>query len=171
MYIQIESKSLSPEKESEYKNNIYSTLKTFHENYKTEQPLHFYVTSRFIHLKDFILHTGVYNIPFPPYEQQNIVQKSAKLFYFFIYLFVFIGGGISSLYFLIKNLKKDVFKFTFFSIPFYIIFLFPFVLKVHEFRFNTLSYPFLLVGACIAVIYFMGLIIKWSNEQKNRSTF
>jgi len=155
MCIQLNSNTLSPEKANKHKDFIIATFNQFHSNYKNNHSVHFYFFSRIIHLKKFIIHSGVYNIPFPAFKNQNIFQKLFKLFYAVLYFYVFVFGFISSAYLLIIKRSGN---FMFLLIPMYIVFLFPFMLKVHEYRFNTLAYPFLLIGACYATVHLYKLL-------------
>jgi len=160
--IQIESGSFSHEETTSQKHYISTTVKKFYKTYRSDHPFHFFVTSKFIHLKNFILHSGVYNIPFPAFADQNIFQKFFKLFYSFIYLGVSIIGLFSSFYLVISNIKTNQFRSVLFSIPLYFLFLFPIVLMIHEYRFNTLSYPFLLIATC----YFIVSVLEWFKNKR-----
>jgi hypothetical protein len=160
--ILINSKTLPYEQEVEYKSEVISTFNEFHNNYKSTQFFHYAIVSRLIHLKKFIFHSGVYNIPFPAFKDQNIFQKLFKLFYAILYLFVFVFGFTSSLYLLV--FKRSV-KWVVLLIPLYLFSFFPFVLKMHEYRFNTLGYPFLLIAACHCLL----LLIDYFNMKMGKN--
>lgn len=145
--MQLVSETMSDSKKNELEAKAKNTLREFSDSYSSNHPFHYHIVSRFIHLKKYILHSGVYNLPFPSFDNQSVFQKLFKGFYAVIYLIVIIIGGLSSLL-LIRKLSSNILLFIFLFIPWYLVFLFP-LFKVHEFRFNTLAYPFFLV--CLAV--------------------
>lgn len=164
--IALTSDTLDKNKTEDYERDIKKTISDFSISYQNDHPFHYHVLSRLIHLKNFIFHTGVYNIPFPTFQEQNIFQKLFKFFYSILYLLIFTIGSVYSLLILMKK-ELDPFKIIFVLIPFYIILLFPIVYKVHEYRFNTLAYPFLVISlSCSIVEIFMFL----KNKLKNKSS-
>ena len=148
--IALKSDSLDIKTKISNETYIRKTLRESINHYIKSHPFHYYITSRIIHLKNFIIHSGVYNIPFEEYKRQNIFQKLFKFFYSLLYLSIFILGGLGSLFLLKSYLNKVIFVVIFIT-PIYIIFLFPFIFKIHEYRFNTLAYPFLVISFVIII--------------------
>ena len=146
------SNSLSKNQLATNKEKIRTELKSFHDTYVNEHPIHFLFVSRLIHIKNFVFHSGVYNIPFEVYEKQTVPEKLTKTFYALLYLFTMTLGWGFLIIFLSGNIKPDSLKLYFMLIPVWIIILFPIVFKTHEYRFSTLSYPFLLVMMCLGML-------------------
>ncbi len=151
MCIKSESNLLTEGEKKAYDMQIKETLSNFMDTYKKEHPFHYYVTSRLIHLERFIFHSGVYNLPFPAFEQQTILQKCVKAFYSILYLTTFTFGLIACLFLLWLNRKRIVYL-TFFLIPVYLVLLLPMVYKEHEYRFTALAYPGLVVALAYGII-------------------
>ena len=150
------SRTSSEEKQA-IKVEVSEELRKHYFLYKENHRFHFYFTSRLIHLKEFIFHSGVYNIPFPAFSAQSLVQKMIKGSYSILYLLVMIVG-IPSALILLARVRKSSFSKTLFLIsPLFLVFLFPLVFKLHEYRFNVLAYPFLMVAAIIVSLR----LVKW----------
>ena len=112
------------------------------------------ITSRLIHLKEFLFHNGVYNIPFTIWENQKNYHKVIKSFYAILYLSVIVLGIIGITFIIIiKNKHLELWLIG--IIPLYIIGLFPILLKVHEYRFNVLAYPFLVIFSIALLNHFL----------------
>ncbi len=149
--ILLTSDSLDYNTKNLYESKIKEDLWLFFKLYKENHPFHYYVTSRILHLKNFIIHTGVYNIPFPSLQNQSLYHKIIKSFYALIYLCVFLIGGISGVILIVRNYSNP-FIVLLALIPFYIILLFPVVFKTPEYRFSTLAYPFLVVTLSYVIL-------------------
>jgi hypothetical protein len=126
-------------------------MKALHDDYKAAHPLHYWIGARLVHWKRFMLHSGVYNIPFPPYAEQDLLQKAVKAFYAVLYGFGMVFGAlVCGVLFLVRLYRVGLLT-CILALPLFIMFLFPILLEAHEYRFNVLCYPFFLVCACWAV--------------------
>ena len=166
LYLRADSSSV-PEKER-MQNEILATLKAFQTNYKVEHKFHYYVGSRLRHLKEFIFHTGVYNIPLRAYRDQNIIEKLVKGSFSLLYGATMIIGILGSIYFVLFMFDLRSLRTYIFIIPLYIILLFPIVFKVHEFRFSTLSYPFFLITMVYSIERILNFLKYRSSKMRDR---
>jgi len=158
--------SMPDQQRAVYVESISSISKTFYNSYKINHPIHYYITSRLIHLKKFIIHSGVYNLPFPAYKEQAKHQTIIKLFYAILYLGITCIGLLMAPVLIVALAKNEPSKAAFFTIPLYLTLLFPIILKMHEFRFNTLAYPFLLVSALYGIDKIQIQLHQWFRRSR-----
>lgn len=142
--ISIRKSNLSEEKKNFLENEVKEDLANYFYQYKNDHPVYFHIISRIKHFVRFNFHSGVYNLPFPSYQEQNFVQRLIKASYAILYLSVISCGILGSFIALIKW-KETYLWLIVVAIPAYLLLLFPIVFKVHEYRLNTLAYPFLLI--------------------------
>lgn len=141
---------------------VIAELQDLHDDYKAAHPWHYQVTARLRHLQRFMLHTGVYNLPFPRYEDQNMLQRSIKVFYAALYFFAMVFGAIVCVILMIRSFSLRDIRTYVLAVPVYLMLFFPFVLKMHEFRFNTLCYPVFMMCACYALDLAVRSARSWS---------
>lgn len=136
--------------------------------YKEEHPFRYNFVNPIKIIGHFLLHSGSYYLPiskgsacYHPY--QMLIKLSQSLLYYLSLTLGFIG----TILLLFKNRKS----FIMFSIPIYLIVLFPLVLKRTEFRLFHPAYPFLMIGFIFIIISLKRYINISSNIfQKKEKT-
>lgn len=151
----IQSDTLSATEYIKYDQKIISALDVYTNSFKAEKPFYYYIYSPFKLLYNFIVHSGTYNISMKSFSEQGLGQKAYKLFYTFLYWFVWVCGMLGVLIYIIK---RDITMegLLLIGCALYMVLLCPFVLKRIEYRYLVISYPFLNVFAC----YFLLLTCK-----------
>lgn len=113
------------------------------ETYKKENLFSYYFITPVMLCKNFLFHSGSYYLPIkknsPCYHPwQWIIKLFQSMMYYLSLLIGFTGT--------VMMLRKNPTSFIIFSIPLYLIILFPLVLRATEFRYFHPAYPFLLIG-------------------------
>lgn len=112
--------------------------------FKKENYLHYAVTSRFIVLKSFLLHSGSYFLPINRgsacFKSYQLVIKILQSGLYYLFLVV---GGIGLFWMLLKGNKLSILPIM--LIAFIIVF-FSFYMKTHEWRYFWIVYPLFVIG-------------------------
>ena len=139
-----------------YDSYLKTKFKEYTASVKNEKPFLFYVESRFILFKKFVIHSGTYNLFDKPFNDLNLFEKLVKLFYTSIYLFVLIVGFLYAL-FLLLRFSFDI-KWLIGISAIYSVTVFPIGLKMIEYRYLVPAYVFLLFCAVLAIFSFITFI-------------
>ncbi|MCP4441224.1 MAG: hypothetical protein GY810_20150 [Aureispira sp.] len=110
--------------------------------FKAENPFGYHVLARLRLFKSFVGHNGTYNLNKSAFHELNFFRKGYKLFYALYYFLTMLLGSIATLYFLLKRRESAYVLLIF--VAAYMYALCPFVLRMIEYRYALLSYPFFL---------------------------
>ncbi len=132
---------------------ITEKLKLYKQVFIQEKPFYYYVIAPLRLIKNFLFHSGTYNISNKVFSQQPLFSQFLKICYSLLYYFILLIGLLA--YFWLLN-KKDARIFLIMVIPIYIIILFSFAIRAIEYRYFITAYPFLTILAC----YMLNLV--WS---------
>lgn len=122
------------------KQEIVERIDSYTNHFKANHAWNYQVSARLRLTKSFIAHSGTYNISNISFSKQNIIQKLYKLAYIAYYILTMLLGLLAILYFI---WKRDHGLLIFTSV--YMLLLCPLVLRMIEYRYALISYPFLLV--------------------------
>lgn len=132
-------------------NLIKSTLDSFSQSIKKENPFVYYIKSRINYCKYFLLTTRANN-PFAIYKNSiTNVLKKLELFY---YLFILVTGMIGIIL-LFKEFQKNLLSLIVIGIPIYTVVIHPIFLRLIENRYFMPAYSFLILCSayCIVNVY------------------
>jgi hypothetical protein len=155
----------SQKTKNKYNDILSIKLNKYASSIKSEKPFLYYIGSRFILLKSFIIHSGTYNLFDRPFEKLNIFEIIFKIFMSFIYLFVLIGGFLGILFSIFFYRKKYEILFLCF-VAIYSISIFP-ILKLVEYRYFTTIYPIFLI---LAISFSINLFSLIEHNFKNKNS-
>jgi hypothetical protein len=139
--------------------SIKNKFNTYTKSIKQEKPFLYYIGSRFKVLKTFFVHSGTYNLFNKASFELNKIEFVLKLFYSTLYLIVVIFGFIGSFTLLLKGIRNIDYLFIS-CVGLYIALVFPFILKLDEFRYFVPGYPFFLIASIFAFQNAFQLILK-----------
>lgn len=119
--------------------------------YKMEHPIRYHYVNPVKLIGHFLFHSGSYYLPISKESAcYHSYQMLIKLLQSILYYLSLTLGFIGTIILLFKKPKS----FILFSIPIYLVILFPLVLKRTEFRLFHSAYPFLMIGLMYIIISF-----------------
>ncbi|MCH2043339.1 MAG: hypothetical protein MK212_04305 [Saprospiraceae bacterium] len=122
------------------KQEIVERIDSYTEHFKANHVWDYQVSARLRLSKSFVAHTGTYNISKLSFSKQNIIQKVFKLAYIAYYLLTILLGIFAVFYFI---WKRD--HGLLILISTYMFLLCPLVLRMIEYRYALIGYPFLIL--------------------------
>ena len=157
--------NISPWSSQRIKNEnlIKSTLDTYSQSIKKENPFVYYIKSRINYCKYFFLTTRSNN-PFAIYK--NIIANMLKRLELFNYLFILITGMIGIIL-LTKACQRNLLLLIAIGIPIYTMVIHPIVLRLIENRYFMPAYSFLILSSAYCIVNIYNLLYKSKNKVKN----
>lgn len=131
------------------------------QGYLKEHIIDHYIGARLRCFFDFFFQGASYNIPFPPFEKQNLLQKLIKVFYTVLFWIVMTLGAFELLRLLMFRRTHVVWLLA--AIPGFLLLLFPIVLLKQEQRYAVAIYVFLIP---FAVSFILNLYGRLTSLQK-----
>lgn len=163
MIISIESKSTPTLEKQLLENEVISKLDRYSNSIKNEKPFLYYIGSRIKVFKTFFLHSGTYNLFKNSSYELNMFEYTIKIFYSLLYAFVVLFGFIGLFSFLLLRINNI--KFFFISCTgLYSALVFPFLLKMDEYRYFVPGYPIFILGTTYIVLSIYSTVNKKTNE-------
>ena len=146
-----------PETSMERQKNITDFLKNKSRAYtlsiKKEKPFLYYVSSKFILLKTFFIHSGTYNLFNKASFELNKFEYVIKIFYSMLYLSIVILGFSGCIFMNAIAIKeKDYLPILIALIGLYIAIVFPFLFKSDEARYFVPGYPFFVIASVFVIM-------------------
>jgi hypothetical protein len=139
------------QKTSKKEKEVIKTFSSLTSDFKQSRPFIFYLGSRLLLLKKFLIQKASYYIANPFTDYRAYFINAFKGLQYILYYFITIGGLAGIIYFIKKN--KQVFL-TLGIIPVYLIIFFPVLIRATEWRYWSSSHYFLLVST-VCFIYFL----------------
>lgn len=159
-YIQLIKSTTDQKLKDSLSNETYLKLSRYTNAYKNEKKAMYYLGSRILILKKFIVLNPTYNLYQKPFSELRIFEKAIKLFYYFIYYFYCLGFIIFLFMLLfLKNLRIFV---PIVFITLYGILIYP-ILKLCEYRYIVPVFPFVIVLSVLPIIYFITFFYDGKN--------
>ncbi len=132
------------------------------ESFRNEHPFHYQVTARLRMLKTFLLHSGTSALMGKPGNELDPVRLAIRGFYSFLYLGSFLLGSIWALRsFLSRSVAPDL-RLTS-ALLLYGVTIFPFGVRMTEFRYSTAIYPLALL---LAILFAVSIWDKISSQRR-----
>jgi len=123
-----------------------AALERYTEQFKLEKPLHHHVVAPLKLLKNFVVHSGTYNLYNAPFNELTLGGKAVKMAYSGLYWVVLVCGTLGGLRMLVKR-RSDLSVWLLVATAFYIVVLVSVVIRRIEYRHFVISYPFFVVMA------------------------
>ena len=156
---EVENEQLPAEKREILNQKIKYQLDSYTASIKEEHPFLYHVSSRFRVAKKFFIHSGTYNLFNKASFELSSMEFLVKLFYSVLYLFVILFGFTGNLFMLIKEFKKTDYCLLVIT-GLYFALVFPFALKLDEYRYFVIAYPFFVLASTYAMVKGYGFIFK-----------
>ncbi len=132
------------------------------QGYLKEHIIDHYIGARLRCFFDFFFQGASYNIPFPPFEKQNLLQKLIKVFYTVLFWIVMTLGAFELLRLLMFRRTPVVWLLA--AIPGFLLLLFPIVLLKQEQRYAVAIYVFLIPFAVSFIINLYGRLTSLQKQ-------
>jgi hypothetical protein len=147
----IEGVEVSNDQKNKLTSQLKVKLKQYTQSIQKEKPILYYVGSRAILFKKFLLHSGT-QVLFPvSFNELSVGEKMVKIMYTIFYLAVMILGTISGIFVVILFFTHKKTAILFFALAgLYPIFIYP-ILGHIEARYIVPAYPFMLVCALYGI--------------------
>ena len=156
--------TLLSERERDSLNKRASTIALrYADNYKHDNLFRYYFINPVKRFQRLVFYNTTGMLPLPRFDQMNVIQKTAKLFYFFLYFFVTIFGIAGTLVFFFSQKKLNA--------PAFILTIFPWLVAltlvaygVIGFRYYINTYPVFIIFSTFIILLIFDRFRKKDSE-------
>lgn len=138
-------------KKQSIEKSIIVKVKLYTTSFKKEKPIFHLIYAPLRLLKNFLIHSGSYNLTFQPFEKLSFINKFIKIIWELFYFTVLVGFFISLLFVMKHIITLNYFVLLIYCAAFLSIALFPIYERHIEYRYLVTSWPFMVILASYSI--------------------
>jgi hypothetical protein len=140
-----------------------ATALRYADQYKHDNLFRYYLINPVKRFKRLVFSNVTGMLPLPRFEQMNVIQKTVKLFYFFLYMFITILGLAGTIVFFFSQKKLTAQGFILLIFPWLVAFTLV-AYGVIGFRYYVNTYPVFIIFSTFLILLIFDHYSKKNNE-------